>query len=137
MGPAKWRCNIPSGTTQHPHMRSNRIKAKVEVVHRVHFVCLNKSRARVIVVHRVHVREMMRGSKDFKSNFYGKSMWCCWFLLFVVMLFDFVIGERECRCNWELRSETMLESLIMGKNCWVTFRTLFCFCLLPKSMYWF
>jgi hypothetical protein len=57
----------------------------------------------------------MGGFKNFKSNFYGKSM-RCWFLLFVVMLFDFVIGERECPRNWELQSETMLESLIMGKN---------------------
>jgi hypothetical protein len=88
----------------------------------------------VRVVHRGHVREMMKGFKDFESDFYGKSMWCCWFLLFVVMLFDFVIGEGECPCNWELWSETMLESLIMGKNYWVTFRTLFHFCLLPKSI---
>jgi hypothetical protein len=49
-------------------------KAKVEVVHRVHFMCLNKSRARLKVVHRAHVRETMRGFKDFESNFYGKSI---------------------------------------------------------------
>jgi hypothetical protein len=55
-------------------MHSNRVKAKVQVVHGVQFMCLNKSNARVIVVHRGHVREMMRGFKDSKSDFYGKSM---------------------------------------------------------------
>jgi hypothetical protein len=67
-------CNVPRGTTQHPRLHFNIIKAKVEVVHRVHFMCLNKSRARVIVVHRGHVKEMMRVFEDFKSDFYGKSM---------------------------------------------------------------
>jgi hypothetical protein len=37
---------------------------------------------------------MMRISRDFKSSSYGKSMWCCWFPLFVIMLFDFVARER-------------------------------------------
>jgi hypothetical protein len=86
------------------------------------------------VVHRGHLREMMRISRDFENSSYGKSMWCCWFPLFVIMLFDFVDGERVPMELGAPKWNSVLQRFDYGEELLSDIsRTLSCLCLTSKS----
>lgn len=108
MGPENWICNVPSGTTQHPCLHFNIIKAKVKVVHRVHFMCLNKSRARVIVVH--------KSCQGDDESFWGFRKWFLW-QINVMLLVYFICCNVVWFCDRGKRVPKLIGSSEV-KQCW-------------------